>query len=523
MNLLDILIFLPILSVILIAILPAQFAKVAALLSAGVTLVLAFVLYQSVDIGNTEFQMVSRYHWFGYFDSGIKQWVSAVDIKYMVGVDGVSVLFLFLTALLFPLSIGFTRERQQNNPKLYYALLMILETALMGVFASMDVVLFYVFFEMTLIPVYFLIGIWGGKDRYQASIKYLVYTLFGSLIMLLSILYLGYAGGNLVNGGVFTSDYLKLRNAALPLSTQNWLFIGFALGFAVKSPLFPFHTWIADTYANTSVGAMLVGLLIKIGVYGFIRYTLPLLPLASVSYAPVMCILATIAIVYGAVLAMKQPDMKRLLAYSSVSHIGFIILGIFSMNEDALAGSLLQLLNYSISTGALFLCVGMLAIRHEQKSVLIFDYQGVAKIMPVFTFFFMIAALSSIGLPGLNGFVGEFLILLGSFNSNVVAIRPYVIVSATGVVFAAIYMLYMFKKVMFGKAESETVKGLKDISWKERLILTPLVILMIWIGFKPNTFLSRIEPVSNGIVQQVKHANSKSVADKTVVYEPKKP
>ncbi|MCS7028155.1 MAG: NADH-quinone oxidoreductase subunit M [Bacteroidia bacterium] len=508
---LNVLIFLPLLSIILVALSPERLAKVITLIVSLAAFFLSVFLYTKIDVGNPDFQLISRYFWLGYYDSTIQQWVSYVDVKYIVGIDGVSGLLIMLTTLLFPLSVLFSWQRNYHNSKLYFSLLLFLETALLGVFCALDVLLFYIFFEATLIPVFFLIGIWGGKDRYKASVKYLVYNLFGSLLMLVAILYLGYVGGDMVNGGVFTTDYMKLRNARIGLSVQQWLFIGFALSFAIKSPLFPFHTWIADTYANTTVGAMLVALLIKIGIYGFIRYTLPLLPDACVYYAPVMSVLATCGVIYGAIIAMKQPDMKRLLAYSSVSHIGFIVLGIFSINEEALSGSVLQLINYSISTGALFLCVGMLALRNDERSVLVFDYQGVAKVMPVYTFFFVLSALSSIGLPGLNSFVGEFLILLGSYSSTVVNVKPYIIVSTMGVIFAAVYMLYMLKKVLFGNLESERVKNLEDITLRERLVLAPLAILMIAIGLYTSIFLRSIQPVADNIVQKVKESQKEMV------------
>lgn len=511
---LNLLIFLPVISILLVAFAPERFAKIITLVISTVAFLLSVYLYRQVDIGNPEFQLVSRYFWLGYYDSTVQQWVSYADVKYIVGIDGISGLLIMLTTLLFPISVLFSWHRNYPNPKLYFSLLLLLETALLGVFCALDVLLFYIFFEVTLIPVYFLIGIWGGKDRFKASMKYLVYNLLGSLLMLIAVLYFGYAAGNMVNGGVFTTDYMKVRNAHLGLNVQQWLFVGFALAFAIKSPLFPFHTWIADTYANTTVGAMLVALLIKIGIYGFIRYTLPLLPDACVYFAPLMSLLATCGIVYGAILAMKQPDMKRLLAYSSVSHIGFIVLGIFSINEEALSGSVLQLINYSISTGALFLCIGMLAIRNDERSVLIFDYQGVAKVMPVFAFFFVFSAVSSVGLPGLNSFVGEFLILLGSYSSTVVNVKPYVIISTTGVIFAAVYMLYMLRKVLFGKVESEKVQQLKDISLRERLVLTPLVVLMVAIGLYASVFLRSIQPVADSIVQKVKDSQKDKVTEK---------
>ncbi|MCS7076653.1 MAG: NADH-quinone oxidoreductase subunit M [Bacteroidia bacterium] len=511
---LNLLIFLPVVSILFVAFAPERFAKIITLIISVIAFILSVLLYIKIDVGNPEFQLVSRYFWLGYYDSSIQQWVSYADVKYIVGIDGVSGLLIILTTLLFPLSVLFSWQREYTNPKLYFSLLLLLETALLGVFCSLDILLFYIFFEVTLIPVFFLIGIWGGKDRFKASMKYLVYNLLGSLLMLIAILYLGYAGGDIVNGGVFTTDYMKLRNARISLSVQQWLFIGFTLSFAIKSPLFPFHTWIADTYANTTVGAMLVALLIKIGIYGFIRYTLPLLPDACIYYAPVMSILAACGTVYGAILAMKQPDMKRLLAYSSVSHIGFIVLGIFSINEEALSGAVLQLINYSISTGALFLCVGMLAIRNDERSVLVFDYQGIAKIMPVYAFFFVFSAVSSIGLPGLNSFVGEFLILMGSYSSTIVDVRPYVIISTTGVIFAAVYMLYMLRKVLFGSIENERVQNLKDITLRERLVLSPLAILMIIIGLYASFFLRSIQPVADDIVQKVKESQKQQVVQK---------
>jgi NADH-quinone oxidoreductase subunit M len=365
--------------------------------------------------------------------------------------------------------------------------MLLLETGMIGVFVSLDLFLFYVFWEAMLIPMYFLIGIWGGPRKIYATIKFVLFTLFGSLLMLVAIIVLYFLQHSFT--GAYTFNLLEMYKVVLPQGAQFWLFYAFALAFAIKVPLFPFHTWLPDAHveAPTAGSVILAGVLLKMGTYGFLRFCLPLFPDAYQSAIPLISILALIGIIYGAMVAMVQKDVKSLVAYSSVSHLGFVMLGLFALNVQAVQGGILQMINHGISTGALFLLVGMIYERRHTR--LIDDFGGVAKVMPIFAAFFMIVTLSSIGLPGTNGFIGEFLIILGAFKSNMI----YAILAALGVIFAAIYMLWMYQRVFFGKVDKPANEKLLDLNLREKIILVPLVILVFWIGLYPKPFLSRME------------------------------
>src|SRR5690606_38250658 len=343
-----------------------------------------------------------------------------LDIKYFVGVDGLSLLLILLTTLLGPIVVLSSWNYIAAQRKGYYTLLLVLQTGVTGVFAAFDVFLFYIFFELTLIPMYFIIGIWGGERRVYAAVKFVLFTLVGSLLLLVGILYLGYVAGDAVNGGVFTTDWYKLLAYNTPLGMQSWLFILFALAFAIKVPIFPLHTWLPDAHVEAPTGGsvILAGVLLKMGTYGLVRFCLPFFPNAAQEYALFFAILAVIGIVYGALVSRVQPDAKKLVAYSSVSHLGFVVLGIFAFTAEAMQGAVIQMVNHGLSTGALFLIVGMLYERRHSR--LMADFGGIAKTVPVLTFFMVFSVLASAGLPGLNGFVGEFLILLGSFKSDLV-------------------------------------------------------------------------------------------------------
>jgi NADH-quinone oxidoreductase subunit M len=507
------LIFIPLVGIPLIALLKGKSAKYIALGVSLLPFLLSLFIYSEyLGIAAADYQngyaFKAIYRWFG--EPGPNgTWISSYDIKFIVGMDGISVFMVLLTTLLWPLSIWFSWSSISTHEKGYYMLLLILQTGVLGVFLSLDLVLFYVFFELGLIPMYFLIGIWGGKDRIYAALKFFLYTLTGSVLMLISILYIGSLVGSSTVGGVFTTDLETIlnyvRTTGFAPDVQRWLFWGFAISFLIKVPVFPLHTWLpaAHVQAPTAGSVILAGLLLKMGTYGLIRYSLPLFPQASVQFAWIMALLGLIGVIYGAMAAMVQTDIKKLVAYSSVAHMGFIVMGIFAFTPEAMSGAVLQMLNHGISTGALFLIVGMIYDRRHSREIA--DFQGIAKVMPVFTLFFIIATLSSIGLPGLNGFVGEFLILIGSFGSTAFS-QVYVVLATTGVIIAAVYMLWMFRRVMFGELTSDENRGLKDLTRREVLILMPLTVLMFVIGVYAMPFLSQIGTSSDAIVQQVLQA-----------------
>lgn len=458
-------------------------------------------------------------------------WLTAgnFDINFTMAVDGISIYLIMLTTLIFPLSIYFSWGINKS-PRAYYALLLLLEVGVLGFFVSLDMLLFYVFFEMVLIPMYFLIGIWGGKDRVYASLKFFLYTLVGSLLMLIAIIYLGahvdfnnpelLAAHPDLQGIFFTTDYhIMVKYADISSSAETWLFLAFALSFAIKVPLFPLHTWLPDAHvqAPTAGSVILAGVLLKMGTYGLVRFCLPLFPVASVEFAPYMAILGVIGIIYGAMAAMVQTDIKKLVAYSSVSHMGFIVLGTFAFTEEALSGAVIQMVSHGIATGGLFLLVGMIYDRRHTRAIA--DYQGIAKAMPRYTFIFLITVMASVGLPGLNGFVGEFMILIGSFNSDILHIA-LPILAATGVVIAAVYLLWMFRRVMFGTLDKQENIDLQDLTGREVFVMMPLVVLMVTMGLYATPWLNHIAPSSKIIVDQVREANNLApIENKSALYE----
>jgi NADH-quinone oxidoreductase subunit M len=418
------------------------------------------------------------------------RFVFGLDIRYLVGLDGLSLLLFMLTTFMGPIVVLSAWDSVHKHAAGFFAMLMLLQTGSLGVFAAMDAVLFYVFFELSLIPMYFLIGIWGGDGRIAATVKFFVYTLVGSLIMLVALIYVGYDAGVAVNEGVFTSD-LRVWTGdayAIGLAQQTALFLAFALAFCIKVPLFPFHTWLpfAHTEAPTAGSVVLAAIMLKMGTYGLIRFCLPMFPNAAEAFAPMMATLAVIGIVYGALVAMVQKDVKKLVAYSSVSHLGFVVLGIFAMNVTAVQGAVIQNINHGLSTGALFLLVGMIYDRRHTR--LIADFGGIAGVMPKFAVMFMIATFSSIGLPGLNGFVGEFLILMGAFQSTVLSNIWFAVIGTTGVILAAVYMLWMVQRVFFGEVTNEENQELSDLDTREVGLLLPVMIFIVWIGIYPTLF-----------------------------------
>jgi len=372
--------------------------------------------------------------------------------------------------------------------------MLLLETGMLGVFLANDLFLFYLFWEVMLIPMYFIIGIWGGPRRIYAAVKFILFTMFGSLLMLLAIIYL------YLMTPERTTDLTAIMVLDIPRHIQILLFSAFALAFAIKVPLFPFHTWLPDAHveAPTAGSIILAGVLLKLGTYGFLRFCLPIFPYATLQFVPLISILALIGIIYGALVAMVQKDVKSLVAYSSVAHLGFVMLGMFALNTQGVTGSILQMVNHGIATGALFLLVGMIYERRHTR--LIDDFGGIAHVMPVFSAIFMIITLASIGLPGTNGFVGEFLILLGTYSSNPI----FAAIGTAGIILAAVYMLWMVQRVFFGECIKDENKKLLDMNWRELAIAIPLVILVFWIGFYPKTFTAKIEPSVNYLVKSVK-------------------
>jgi NADH-quinone oxidoreductase subunit M len=414
-----------------------------------------------------------------------------------VGVDGISLLLIVLTTFLMPLTLLAAWDSIRTRSREFVICMLFLESGMVGVFAAIDLFLFYVFWEATLIPMYFLIGVWGGPRRIYAAVKFILYTMAGSLLMLVAILALYFLNRQATGEASF--NLFQLLQLELPLSTQRWLFLAFFLAFAIKVPLFPFHTWLPDAHveAPTPGSVILAAVLLKMGTYGFVRFCLPLFPQASIDATSIVVLLAVVGIIYGALMALVQTDIKKLVAYSSVSHLGFVMLGIFAFNYQGLDGAVLQMVNHGLSTGALFLLVGMLYDRRHTRSIA--DFGGLAKVMPIFAAFFLVVALSSIGLPGLNGFVGEFLVLVGAFR-----VMPiFAGIATLGVILAAVYMLWMYQRVMFGEVAHAENKQLTDLNLREIVVLAPIVLVIVWIGIYPQPFLKRLEASTSSLVERL--------------------
>src|SRR4029079_13190275 len=416
-------------------------------------------------------------------------WIGSIGSRYHVAVDGISLWLVLLTTLLMPISVLSSWTAVRKRPLSYYVFLLILEAALIGVFVSLDLLLFYLFFEASLIPMFFLIGVWGGERRVYAAVKFFIYTAVGSLLMLVGIIALYF----LYHSFDYTTLVAAMANdGALTGPLGFWLFLAFAFAFCIKVPLFPLHTWLPDahTEAPTAGSVILAGVLLKMGTYGLLRFNIGMFPEMARRFAPYLIILAIIGIIYGALVAMVQPDVKRLVAYSSVSHMGFVVLGIFSFTELGMQGALYQMLNHGVSTGALFLFVGFIYERRHTRQIS--EFGGLATPMPWFATLFVFASLSSVGLPFLNGFVGEFLILIGAWTSPAVS-HPFVVtmIASTGVIWAAVYMLWMLQRVVFGKVTNSENAKLKDLNAREVGLLVPLLVLMIFMGVYPRVFLDR--------------------------------
>ena len=462
--------------------------KLVALLVSTLPAALAVWMLAEFDAGSAaSYQFWDRY-----------DWISGWGVSWQVGVDGLSLFLVVMTALIFPLAIvGVDAE---HSPKPYYGWMLLLEAGCLGTFVALDLIMFFVFFEIVLVPMYFLIGGWGHGRRAYAAIKFFLFTMFGSALMLVAIVALAFLHSS-ASGGAVTFDLVALAESqVLATNTARWLFLAFALAFAVKVPLFPVHTWLPDAHTNapTAGSVILAAVMLKLGTYGLVRFGLYLFPEASVYFAPLMVTLGVVGIVYGAVAAAMQRDLKRLVAYSSVAHLGFIVIGTFAINTEGLTGGVLQMVNHGVSTGALFLLVGMIYERRHTREIS--ELGGLQKPAPVLAAVFTVVMLSSVGLPGLNGFVGELLVLVGAFNAH----RWWAVVAAAGVILAAVYLLWAYQRVFHGPASGANAE-MPDLRWREGLVLAPFLAAIVFMGVYPKPVIERIEPAVDAIVAHVEH------------------
>ena len=457
-----------------------------ALVASLATFVATLVLWGRFDPSNAGYQFEERY-----------SWIRAFDIQYYVGIDGISLFLLVLTAFLTPLALLSSWDSVHRSVKAFSFFLLALETAMLGVFASIDLFLFYMFWDAMLIPMYFLIGIWGYERRVYAAVKFILYTMAGSVLMLIAILAIVWAYGE-AHGGKYTFNLLELQSLTLSERMETWCFLAFAVAFAIKVPLFPFHTWLPDAHveAPTAGSVILAGVLLKMGTYGLLRFAFPLFPHAALYFAPALAVLAIIGIIYGALVAMVQPDMKKLVAYSSVSHLGFVVLGLCALNVQGVQGAVYQMLNHGVSTGGLFMVVGMLSDRRHTR--LISEYGGLKGVVPKLVAAFLVITLSSIALPGLNGFVGEFLILIGAFKWD----ARMAAFAASGVILSAVYMLWMFQRVNYGPVTPKN-RDLPDLTPREWALMAPTMAMAVFMGIAPGIFLHPMEASVNRMIAHV--------------------
>ena len=492
-HLLSIVLFTPLAGMLVLLLLPSSnktliriWANVAALAGFLVSLPLVFRYDKSV----AGFQMVET-----------ADWIPSLGVKYMLGIDGISLLLVMLTTLIGFLAILSSWSAVEDRLKEYYAMFLLQQAGMIGVFLALDFFLFYVFWELVLVPMYFIIGVWGGPRKLYAAIKFFLYTLAGSVLMLLGILTLYFQ--HFQQFGFYSFQISDLMNLNLPLGVQQWVFWAFFLGFAIKVPMFPFHTWLPDAHveAPTAGSVVLASVLLKMGTYGFLRFSLPLLPEASITptIVQVLAVLSIVAILYGALVSLMQKDWKKLVAYSSVSHLGFCTLGIFALNPNGIAGSVIQQVNHGISTGMLFLIVGVIYERRHTREIK--EYGGLAHVMPLFSIVFAFAMLSSAGLPLLNGFIGEFTILQGAFEAN----RIWAAFAVIGIIFGAAYLLWLYQRTMLGPVTNPKNLGLRDLNLREMVIFLPLIAWAIWIGVYPKPYFDVLEKPVAQIVERVHH------------------
>ncbi len=475
---LSLLLFLPLVGALLVLCVPARNVNAVKWLANGVSLagfLLATPLWFSYNPKNPDFQFVER-----------ARWIPSIGAEYVLGVDGISTLLILLTTLMGFIAILSSWSAITERVKEYYFALLVLQTGMLGAFMSLDFLLFFLFWEVMLVPMYFLIGIWGSSNRLYSAIKFFLYTLAGSVVMLLGILALYFHNHSVT--GVYTFDIVQLQRLSIPFDLQWWIFLAFFFGFAIKVPMFPFHTWLPDAHtdAPTAGSVILAAVLLKMGTYGFLRFSLPILPEATRHFVPFIAVLSIVGIVYGALVALAQKDWKRLVAYSSVSHMAMVTLGMFALNPVGIAGSVIQQINHGISTGALFLLVGVVYERRHTREIA--EYGGLSRVMPGFAAVFLVMTMSSIGLPTLNGFIGEFLILQGVFMKSWV----WAGFAASGIVLGAAYMLSLYQRTMFGAVANEKNQSLPDLGVREWATFMPLIGLAVWIGLYPAPFLDRI-------------------------------
>ncbi len=490
---LTILTFFPLLGILVILFMNSEMKNAirwVALVTSLITFGISIWVLTMFTASNPDLQLVAKYNWIT---------VAGWNIQYHMGVDGLSILLVLLTAFLTPISILSTWTAVEERVKDFMVFFLLLEVGMTGVFLAQDLFLFYIFWEFTLVPMYFLIGIWGGPRRIYAAIKFFLYTMAGSILMLLAILWLG------IQGQTFSVPDL-ITKGGIPADIQWWLFLAFTAAFAIKVPMWPLHSWLPDAHveAPTAGSVILAGVLLKMGTYGFLRFNIPLFPEATVAAAPWIALFAAIGIIYGAAVSYAQADVKKLVAYSSVSHLGFVMLGMFALNAQGIAGGILQMVNHGLSTGALFLLVGMIYEQTHTREIKV--YGGLWKVTPIFGSIMLIVALSSMGLPGLNGFVGEFTILLGAFGSKAIGNPWYAGISAAGVIMAAVYILYMFQKMFLGpqgEIVDEVKKhghSLRDLNWREIATIVPILIFIFWIGLYPAPFFNLMAPAVTKLV-----------------------
>ena len=469
----------------------ARNARWTAMWATLITFVLSIYAWAQFDIAKSGFQLVEKKSWIG--DA----------IVYQMGVDGISLPFVLLTTLLMPFCILASWNSIRVRVKEYMAAFLVLETMMIGVFTSLDLVLFYVFFEAGLIPMFLIIGIWGGKRRIYASFKFFLYTLLGSVLMLLAILAMAYAAQ--------TTDVIKLLAFKFPPHMQTWLWLAFFASFAVKMPMWPVHTWLPDAHveAPTAGSVILAGILLKMGGYGFLRFSLPMFPDASIYFAPFIFALSVIAIIYTSLVAMMQEDIKKLIAYSSVAHMGFVTMGLFTLNTQGVQGAVFQMVSHGLVSGALFLCVGVVYDRMHTRDIV--AYGGLAHRMPLYAVIFLVFTMANVGLPGTSGFVGEFLTLMGSFRSN----TWVAFFATTGIILSAAYALWLFARVIYGKLEKPALSSIPDLDLREIAMLAPLLVLVIYYGIQPNAILNTSAAAVDGIIRQVQSVSTTKIGDAT--------